>query len=166
MILKDSELIKKSLSTNQEVSIMKDLHNSCVCDYQSIDRQSTNQSFQQNSINNQRNCNSSGKESLPVLNTPDSGIIHSTNSLSDSSTEMANSNLESNLGSLNQTDQLKDENTALPNVDLNNQSNVLDDPFNYIIKNCKLDFEDNDDKVHFDFLTASQLQKIVSSSCL
>lgn len=95
-----------------------------------------------------------GDDLLPILNTPDSGINHSRNSLDG---EMASSNRTPD----------DDRNSALPtgeltdklNNDLN--SNQLNDPISQLIKNGKMDY-DREDRVHFDFLTASQLQKIVS----
>ena len=109
---------------------------------------SSNSFDQDNSIvnlNNLREHNSSGEESsLPILNTPDSGILQSINSLDSNCIlhEMATSNFKEN------------QTTLTLNNDLN--SNQLKDQ---LIKNGKIDYDE--EKVHFDFLTASQLQKIV-----
>ena len=130
------------------VNIMNKLHNS-NCDQSSSYSQS-------DSLDN-----SQERDSIPIiLNTPDSGIIQSQNSLD---AEMASSNLGSTHEQTNNDSAL---NNDLTNGQLDNQLNndlnsnhQLRDPIGHLIKNGKMDY---DDKVHFDFLTASQLQKIVS----
>lgn len=103
-----------------------------------------------------------GEDSLPIVNTPDSGINHSRSSLDDGRRsaldgEMASSNRtpDDDRSSVLPTNELTDE----LNNDLN--SNQLNDPISQLIKNGKMDY-DSEERVHFDFLTASQLQKIVS----
>lgn len=105
---------------------------------------------------------SSGGDSLPILNTPDSGINHSRNSLNG---EMATSNRthDDDRTSASPDSELNDPLNSQLNSKLNNDlnSNQLNDSISQHIKNGKMDYG-SEDKVHFDFLTASQLQKIVS----
>lgn len=82
----------------------------------------------------------------------------------DSLDDEMNSNLKST--TLNQMDdKLLTNDLSIEQIDqMNNDLNsnqLKDQTIGHLLKNGKKDYED-DDKVHFDFLTASQIQKIVS----
>lgn len=129
-------ITEKNCTTNNLVKIMKKLHDS----YQSIEQSNlfSNQidNLIHNSNDNSSQERSSGEESLLILNTPDSGII----------TRSRNS-LVNEMSSQQQPSALNDKLIS----DLNS---------NQLKTNGKMDY-DKEDKVHFDFLTASQLQKII-----
>lgn len=103
---------------------------------------------------------------IPLLNTPDSGINHSINHSISHSISHSRNSLDGEMASSNRTHD-NGRTSASPGSELNSKlnndlnSNQLNDPIGQLIKNGKIDY-DSEDKVHFDFLTASQLQKIVS----
>jgi len=135
----DCPLVRTDQANSIElVKIMQKLH---YCD------QSSSQSDNLNSLHISSQEHSSG-DSIPIiLNTPDSGITQSHQSLD---CEMASSTLQDD-------DPINNQLNGHSNNDLN--SNQLVDTIGQLMKtDDKLDY---DDKVHFDFLTASQLQKII-----